>query len=114
MFIQVSFNGFSRQKHVMKKNTKINKCKKKKSAGGSNSKNQKKTGDWKKYCFGDLRSHGRPWPRWSARTSPSGLEPHNTNPRIHCNSREREEWSDGGEGAGRGQRLANGAIEANA
>lgn len=28
-------------------------------------------------------SHGRPSPHWSARMSPSGLEPHNTNPRIH-------------------------------
>lgn len=29
-----------------------------------------------------LRSHGRPLPRWSARTSPFGLEPHNTDPRT--------------------------------
>lgn len=35
--------------------------------------------------FCHLRSHGRPSPHWSARMSPFGLEPHNTNPRIHCN-----------------------------
>lgn len=32
-----------------------------------------------------LHSHGRPWPHWSARMSPAGLELHNTNPRIHWN-----------------------------
>lgn len=35
--------------------------------------------------FDHLHSHGRPSPRWSARMSPFGLEPHNTNPRIHWN-----------------------------
>lgn len=33
-------------------------------------------------------SRGRPWPRWSARRSPGGLERHSTNPRIHCNRKQ--------------------------
>lgn len=37
---------------------------------------------------GHLHSHGRPWPHWSARMSPFGLELHNTNPRIHWNREE--------------------------
>lgn len=46
-----------------------------------------------KAAVGHLHSHGRPSPRWSARMSLFGLEPHNTNPRIHCNER----WVWGGE-----------------